>query len=186
MWKLITTIMMVLLALAGRSEAQGSSHTDEEAVRINADAWMAAWNNGDAHAIAQLVTEDYEVVWPDGTHNEEPRSKLRGIRSNRSNNRSELRGIIPIKIKGRGAYEKGLASNFARRQATPTLSAMTVFVRFLKADVAVASGTWTRSGGAAGPGKGSWLATYTKQGGQWLIASGVAAAAPQPPTIKEK
>jgi len=157
MWRSITTIIMVLLALAGRSEAQGSSHTDEEAVRSNADAWMAAWNNGDAHAIAQLVTEDYEVVWPDGTH-----------------------------IKGREAYEKGLASNFARRQATPTLSATTVFVRFLKPDVAVASGTWTRSGGAAGPGKGSWLATYTKQGGQWLIASGVAAAAPHPPTIKEK
>jgi ketosteroid isomerase-like protein len=68
MWKSITTIIMVLLALAGRSEAQGSSPTDEQAVRSNVDAWMAAWNNGDANAIAQLVTEDYEVVLPDGTH----------------------------------------------------------------------------------------------------------------------
>lgn len=156
MWRSITTIM-VLLALAGRSEAQGSSPTDEQAVRSNANAWMAAWNNGDAHAIAQLVTEDYEVVWPDGTH-----------------------------IKGLGAYETAVASNFARRQATPTMSMTTVFVRFLKPDVAVASGTWTRSGGAAGPGKGSWLATYIKQGGQWLITSAVAAEAPQPPTIIEK
>src|SRR6266478_1778035 len=98
MWRSITTIIMVLLALAGRSEAQGSSHTDEEAVRSNADAWMAAWNNGDAHAIAQLVTEDYEVVWPDGTH-----------------------------IKGREAFENSLANTSERRQATPTLNAPAVF-----------------------------------------------------------
>jgi uncharacterized protein (TIGR02246 family) len=153
MWKSITTIIMVLLALAGRSEAQASSPTDEQAVRSNVDAWIAAWNNGDANAIAQLVTEDYEVVLPDGTH-----------------------------IKGRRAYEKVLASNVARREATPSRSVTTVFVRFLKPDVAVASGTWTRSGGVAGPGKGSWLATYIKQGGQWLMASGLYASASSPPT----
>jgi uncharacterized protein (TIGR02246 family) len=153
MWKSITTIMMVLLALAGRSAAQGSAPTDEQAVRSNADAWVAAWNKGDANAIAQLVTDDYEVVSPSGTH-----------------------------FKGRAAYEKGLASQIARRQGTPSLSVTTVFVRFLKPDVAVASGTWTTTGGAAGPGKGSWMATYVKQGGQWLMSGGLAATAPPPPT----
>ncbi len=152
MWKSITIIMIVLLALAGRSAAQGSSPTDEQAVRSNADAWVAAWNKGDANAIAQLVTEDYEDVSPSGTH-----------------------------TKGRAAYEKGLASEIARRQGTPSLSVTTVFVRFLKPDVAVASGTWTVTGGAAGPEKGSWTATYMKQGGKWLMASGLAAAAPPPP-----
>ena len=37
-----------------------------------------------------------------GWNNELPRSKLRGIRSNRSNNRSELRGIRPREIKSSG------------------------------------------------------------------------------------
>jgi uncharacterized protein (TIGR02246 family) len=149
MWKSITTIIMVFLALAGRSQAQESSPTDEQAVRGNVDAWMAAWNNGDATVIAQLVAEDYEIVLPDGTH-----------------------------IRGREAYEKVLASNVARRQGTASRSVTTVFVRFLKPDVAVASGTWTRSGGVAGPGKGSWLATYRKQDGKWLMASGLYAPAP--------
>jgi len=152
MWKSITIIMIVLLALAGQSAAQGSAPTDEQAVRSNADAWVAAWNKGDVNAIAQLVTEDYEDISPDGTH-----------------------------IKGRAAYEQGLASEIARRQGTPSLSVTTVFVRFLKPDVAVASGIWTMTGGAAVHEKGSWTATYVKQGGKWLMASSLAAAAPPPP-----
>jgi ketosteroid isomerase-like protein len=83
--------------------------------------------------------------------------------------------------KGRAAYEKGLASMFARRQGTPSLSVTTVFVRFLKPDVAIASGTWTETGGAPGPAKGSWMAAYVQQGGKWLMSSGLAAVAPPPP-----
>jgi uncharacterized protein (TIGR02246 family) len=151
MWKLITTIMIVLLVLAGRISAQESSPADENAVRGNLDQWVAAYNKGDANAIAQLVTEDIEEVEPDGRH-----------------------------TKGRAAYEKGLASWFASRQGTPTLSVTTVFVRFLKPDVAIAGGTWTATGGAAGPEKGSWMATYVKQGGKWLTSGGLAATAPPP------
>jgi uncharacterized protein (TIGR02246 family) len=149
MWKSITTIMMVLLALAGRISAQGSSPTDEQAVRSSVDEWVAAYNKGDANAIAQLVTEDYEDVSLGGTH-----------------------------TKGRAAYEKGLASEFAK--GAPRLSVTTVFVKFLKPDVAIASGTWTATGGAAGPGNGSWMATYVKQGGKWLMSGGLAATAPPP------
>jgi len=153
MWKLITTIILVLLALAGQSEAQRSSPTDEETVRSNTDAWMDAWNRGDTSAISQLVTEDYEVVMPDGTQ-----------------------------IKGRVAYEKALASSVARRQGKSSRSLKIVFVKLLTADVAVASGTWARSGGVSGPGNGSWAATYIKKSGQWLMASGLWATADPPPT----
>jgi uncharacterized protein (TIGR02246 family) len=153
MWKSITIIMIVLLALAGRISAQGSSPADEQAVRSNVDQYVAAWHKGDAKAIAQLMTEDWEDVSPDGTH-----------------------------TKGRAAAEKAMASEFASRQGTPSLSVTTVFVRFLKPDVAVAGGTWTETGGAAGPEKGSWMATYVQQGGKWLMSSGLVAAAPPPPT----
>jgi uncharacterized protein (TIGR02246 family) len=148
----IATIVLVVLALAGRMAAQERSPADETAVRGNIDAWVAAYNKGDAPAMAQLVTEDIEEVEIDGTH-----------------------------TKGRAAYEQGLASMLARRQGTPSLSVTTVFVRFLKPDVAIASGTWTETGGAPGPEKGSWMATYVQQGGKWLMAGGLAAAAPPPP-----
>jgi uncharacterized protein (TIGR02246 family) len=151
MGKSIATIVMVLFALAGQISAQGSSPADEKAVRSNVDEWVAAHNKGDAKAIAQLVTEDIEEVEPDGRH-----------------------------TKGRAAYEKGLASWFASRQGTPSLSVTTVFVRFLKPDVAIAGGTWTATGGAAGPEKGSWMATYVQQGGKWLTSGGLAATAPPP------
>jgi uncharacterized protein (TIGR02246 family) len=148
MWKLITTIMIVLLALPGQSEAQRSAPTEEETIRSKTDAWMEAWNRGDTSAISQLVTEDYEVVMPDGTH-----------------------------IKGRAAYEKALARSVARRQGTASRSVKIVFVKLLTADVAVASGTWARSGGVSGPGNGSWVVTYIKKSGQWLMASGLWATA---------
>ena len=146
----IVTIVLVVLALAGRIAAQERSPADETAVRGNIDAWVAAYNKGDAQALAQLVTEDYEDVSLGGTH-----------------------------TKGRAAYEKGLASEFAK--GAPRLSVTTVFVKFLKPDVAIASGTWTATGGAAGPGNGSWMATYVQQGGKWLMSGGLAAAAPPPP-----
>src|SRR5712691_10537896 len=146
----IATIVLVLLALAGQITAQERSPADENAVRGNVDQWVAAWNKGDAQAIAQLGTEDWEQVSPDGTH-----------------------------TKGRAAYEKGLASDFAK--GTPRLSVTTVFVRFLKPDVAIASGTWTATGGATGAEKGSWMATYMQQGGKWLMAGGLATAAPPSP-----
>jgi uncharacterized protein (TIGR02246 family) len=147
----IATMVVVLLALAGQMAAQESSPADENAVRGQVDAWVAASNKGDANAIAQLVTEDFEEVSPDGTH-----------------------------TKGRAAYEKGLASWFARRQGTPRLSVTTVFVRFLQPDVAVAGGSWTETSSAAGPEKGRWMATYVKQGGKWLMAGGLAAMNPPP------
>ena len=153
MRKSIATIGLVLLALAGRIAAQGSAPADENAVRGHVDAWIAAWNKGDAQAIAQLVTEDWEDVSPDGTH-----------------------------TKGRAAFEQSLASMFARRQGTLRGSGTTVFVRFLTPDIAIASGTLTATGGAAEPEKGSWILIYVKQGGKWLVAGGHAATAPPPPT----
>lgn len=103
MRKSIATIVLVLLVLAGRIAAQESSPADENAIRGHVDEFVAAWNKGDAKAIAQLATEDIEEVSPDGRH-----------------------------TKGRAAYEKGLANWFASRQGTPRLSVATVFVRFLK------------------------------------------------------
>jgi uncharacterized protein (TIGR02246 family) len=149
----IATIVLVLLALAGQIAAQESSPADEKAVRSNVDEWVAARNKGDAKAAAQLVTEDIEEVSPDGRH-----------------------------TKGRAAYEDSLTRWFASEQGTPRLSVTTVFVKFLKPDVAIASGTWAETSGAAGPEKGSWIATYVKQGGKWSMAGGLAAPAPPPPT----
>ena len=52
MRKSIATIVLVLLGLAGRISAQGSSPADENAVRGHVDEWVAAWNKSDAKAIA--------------------------------------------------------------------------------------------------------------------------------------
>ena len=95
------------------------------------------------------MTEDWEDGLPDGTH-----------------------------TKGRDAFEKSLASMFASWQGTPRASVTTVFVRFLKPDVAIASGTLTETGGAAGPEKGSWILIYAKRGRKWLVSGGLAATDP--------
>jgi hypothetical protein len=51
-----------------------------------------------AAADLQATDAAAEIVWP----NEEPRRKQRGIGSNRSSNRSKLRGINPREIERAG------------------------------------------------------------------------------------
>ena len=148
---IVALAMLFVVSVAGIS-GQGGSSADEQVIRGLLDQVVAAWNKADAKAYAQFVSEDYEGVSPAGVH-----------------------------TKGRAAFEKVQATAFAARKGTEKLTATTVTVKFLKPDVALASGTWAVTGAAAGPANGSWTITYLKQGGKWLNTGGLVATLPPPP-----
>lgn len=57
-----------LMALPAGAQAQGAmAHSDAEAaIHAGAEAWSAAWNSGDAAALAALYAEDATVMAPGG------------------------------------------------------------------------------------------------------------------------
>jgi uncharacterized protein (TIGR02246 family) len=149
----LVIIAMLFTATMASLSAQGNA-SDEKAVRSTVDQMIAAWNKGDAKAYAQHIADDFEEVTPEGTL-----------------------------VKGRAASEQMAAKEFAERKGTPKLNVTTSVVKFLKPDVAVTMGTWTLSGVQGVPEgalKGSFNATYVKQGGNWRAASALVAT--QPPT----
>ena len=154
MRSLMVVLGMVFVVSAAGVSAQGAVSADEKAVRGVIDQMISAWNKGDAKAYVQNVAPDYEEVATDGTH-----------------------------LKGRAAIENMTTTEFAARKgATPKLTVTTVTVRFLKPDVALTMGTWSITGLAPVAVKGSWNATYLKQGSTWLAANALIATDMPPDT----
>lgn len=122
--------------------ATGSA-ADEQAVRDIATAYAAAWDKGDAPAIAAMVTEDYHGF-----------------------------DIMGSYFADRAAFEKATAEQLTARPAGQTITITTSYVRFLGANAAAAGGTWTIAGPAGPlPSAGVWTATDVKVDGKWLVAT---------------
>jgi uncharacterized protein (TIGR02246 family) len=137
--------------------AQGTAE-DEAALRALGEKYAAAFNAGDANALSQLVTEDFEAIGADGTHTQ---------------GRTQFLAMEQEGIKQR--TDAGLSL---------TLSTTTGYVDWIDANHAVVGGTYTIGGVPAGaPGNGAWIVVCEKAAdGQWLMANSlVAEAPPQPP-----
>ncbi|MFQ5792179.1 MAG: YybH family protein [Acidobacteriota bacterium] len=121
---------------------------EEEAIQQAADAFTAAWNNGDAKAIAELFAPDGDSVSPEG----------------------EL-------ATGREEVEKRYAEDFSETYKGTTISITTTSIRFLEPDVALVDGSYEIAGMKGPEGeempvvKGLYLNVCMKEGGQWLIVS---------------
>ena len=117
-----------------------------------ADAFVAAWNKGDAKALAALHAENAIRASPAG----------------------EM-------IVGRAAIEQGFTAAFAAELKGSVLTVASVNQRSIGADLLVATGTWQLKGGTPPPGaasEGTYLNTMVKQGGRWVIASSAPIGAP--------
>ena len=146
---LLVTMLLTLAACTASSPAIGTA-ADEQAIRDGGAKWSAAWNKGDAKAMAAMVTDDYESIDASGVHTQ-----------------------------GRPAFEQAMAAQFAGRPAGMTMTITTGFVKWLSATSAVAGGGWSVAGPTAEmSARGSWISAYQKQDGAWLIASGLGANEP--------
>jgi uncharacterized protein (TIGR02246 family) len=134
-----------------RSSSQDSSPTPElKAAQDRAQAYIAAYNKGDAQTLANFYAEDVDYIDQDG-----------------------------VEVKGRAAIQKLLAENFQANPGI-TLDVTIDEVKLLSPDVLVNRGvaTVTPQSGAAVATR--YVAIDVKKGDQWQISQLTETDAPSP------
>ena len=134
--------LLIILSLQFGAAVDGAWASDDEAgVRKAIDSYVAAFNKGDAKAVAAHWSESGEWIDPDGTP-----------------------------IRGRSAILKEMKSFFADGKR-PQIELIDPSVRFLAPSVAVEEGTAlvTRPGDTAS--ESEYLAIHVKENGQWKLSS---------------
>src|SRR5262245_23711127 len=118
-----------------------SENADHEAIRKGAREFEAAFNKGDAKAIAALWTENGEYREPDGAT-----------------------------LLGRAAIEKAY-TEFFKANTGAKVEVLVKSVRFPAKDMAVEEGLVRRSHGPRDlPSSTAYVAVHIREGGQWKIA----------------
>ena len=131
----------------GEGAPAPTTAADEAAIQKLADDFAAAWQRGDAVAVADLFSEDGDTMVPSG----------------RFAGREEIRRY----------YQESFTGMFK----DTSLAVTTTTIRFLEPDVALVNGTFEINGlkDAAGvavePMKGFYSNVAVKSGGAWRIVS---------------
>jgi uncharacterized protein (TIGR02246 family) len=145
---LMSAVVLVLCAVP--TPAQPSKNPELQKI---ADAFVAAWNKGDAKALAALHAENCITS-----------------------------GGETGQVVGRAAVEQDYTKAFAATLKGTKLIVTPGNERTINPDLAVTSGTWEIKGATPPPPgaatRGVYINTLVKQGGKWLIAS--SAAIPEP------
>ena len=148
-WSFVAVAGLLAAATAGFLVAQDRTPgggtaparpADEQAIRAAAQAFVRAFEKGDANAVAAAWTEEGEYVDEDGTP-----------------------------VRGRAALAKAYADFFAKRRelkAEGTINA----IRFLGQDTAVEEGTFTVKAKDRPANTSRYSALWVRQGGRWLMA----------------
>ena len=131
---------------------------DEATLRAMGAKYADLWNKNDVAGLVTMVTDDYEVVAPDG-----------------------------MVIKGRAGFEEEQKKGVTARTGLPLkLNVTTSYLKWGGANAASIGGTWTLDGlpPGAGANKGAWT-MFAVRGAdnQWRMATGLVADAPMPPPV---
>jgi uncharacterized protein (TIGR02246 family) len=127
---------------AGQAERSKGDPKDEAAIAANGEAFLAAFQKGDARAVA--------AFWaPDGTY-------------------TDLTGR---QLKGREAIEKAFTEFFASNKGLKA-GIRSEFLQFVTPDVAIEEGvTEVFSPGGVPPSRARFHNVHVKKNGQWLLSS---------------
>jgi uncharacterized protein (TIGR02246 family) len=131
------------IAAAGTAAAQAAPEAEFKKI---ADAFIQAWDKGDAKAIAALHAKD-------------------AVR---------MTGIGEPAVKGTAAIEESMSAALTGPYKGSTLKITAGSYTRVANDTYVGEGTYELTGGSPPPGaptKGQYMNTMVRQGGKWLIAS---------------
>ena len=133
---------VVLLVGSGTWADDKGNAAEEKALKTRAEEFVAAFNKGDAKALAGFWTEDGDYVDQAG-HT----------------------------LSGRKAIQEAFEKQFGVAKGAK-LRIDTASLRFVKPDLAIEDGTTEIAYGNDGPPTGArYTAVHVKQGGQWMLAS---------------
>jgi uncharacterized protein (TIGR02246 family) len=121
------------------AKSKSSEAADRAAIRAAADSYTAAYNRGDAKAVARLWSEKGQWIEPDGKP-----------------------------VEGRAAIEKELQKMFAEGKGLH-LELLDFSVRFVTPDVAVEEGKVRVTRPGETPSDSTYIAVDSKQHGHWLL-----------------
>ena len=131
--------------------AQADHAEDETAIRQAVQSYVAAFNKGDAAAVAAHWSENGEWINPTGD-----------------------------RIKGREAIAAEMAAYFAEGKGQH-VEVTDMTIRFLAPTVAVEEGTVQVTRAGESPSDSTYIAVHVKQGAEWKMDSVRETAAPRPP-----
>lgn len=139
--KTMTFTMLLLAASSACCQAVRADQTaDEAAIRKAVEAYVAAYNGGDAKALAAMWSPDAVYTNP----------------------------VSGNQAAGREAIEKEFAAIFAANPGAK-LSAKTATIDFVSPSVAVERGSATVLQPNAAPDESEYSAVYVRRDGQWLL-----------------
>jgi uncharacterized protein (TIGR02246 family) len=130
------------------AETAAPAMTDEEMVHKMVEEFTAAWNQGDANAIAAFWTEDGDMVAPNGDF-----------------------------VKGRASLESYYRDYFEGAYQGTTISIEPANIRLLEPDVMMVDGSYEVAGMKDAEGndmpiiKGMYMHVSVKQGDVWRMIS---------------
>jgi uncharacterized protein (TIGR02246 family) len=147
----IVTWAAFAMAVAVPAYLAGQQSVGPDYQKIMAD-FTAAYNKGDAAAIAGFYAEDGLRVAPDGT-----------VHS------------------GRAAVQKNYAAGLAGPNKGASIKLTATESRQLTPDIQVVVGTWEVTGVQGGPVSGKYINTLARRDGKWQIVGNMAMRPAPPP-----
>jgi uncharacterized protein (TIGR02246 family) len=135
--------MHVMLPASAQTgvKAPAESSPDSDAIRKSVQSFVAAYEKGDAKALAAHWTEEGEYLSDDGET-----------------------------FRGRNAIEKEYAAAFAKRKGTVKAEAEVDSIRFPSKDTAIEEGHFKVTNGKELANVGKYTVLHVREGGKWLMA----------------
>jgi uncharacterized protein (TIGR02246 family) len=144
---------LATIAFAADTDRQA---TDTAAIQKGVEAYVAAYNKGDAKALASMWSPDAVYTNP----------------------------MTGQQVVGREAIEKQFAEIFAQSKGAK-LEAKTDSIKFVSPNVAVEQGTAKVIGAGETPEESQYSAVYVKRDGQWLLDRVTEEQSAEPPSHYE-
>ena len=141
-WAMIVMSASLVFAVAAQAaEKKVEKTSDESAIRAAVESYTAAYNRGDAKAVAAHWSESGEWTSPSGQ-----------------------------RFQGKQAIEKELKAMFAANKGV-RIEVLAPSIRFVSPDVAIEEGTVRVLRPTEAPADSTYLAVHVKKGGQWKLDS---------------
>lgn len=138
----IAFLVLILAGIAAASGAEPKRPADDRAaIMKTVESYVAAYNRGDAKALAAHWSDEGQWLSPDGR-----------------------------RIRGRRAIEAAMAKMFQEEKGRK-IEIVNAGVRLVSADAAVEEGTARVSSPGEPATESTYLAVHVKQGGQWKLDS---------------
>ena len=141
-WALAAMALALIFAVAVHAaEKKPASRSEEGAIRATVESYVAAYNRGDAKAVASHWSESADWISPSGE-----------------------------RVQGRQAIQDAMLALFAENQGV-RIEVLQPSIRLVSHDVAVEEGIVRVIGPAELPSDSTYLAIHVKLDGQWKLDS---------------